>query len=105
MISGYAGKILFVDLSNKSIEEVVLPENTYREFIGGYGLGIRILYEQMPPGADPLGPDNMLGFVTGALTATSVPGSGRYGVVTKSPLMKQLPGRQGDNPCLNPFFL
>jgi len=86
MFGGYAGKILFVDLSKGSIEEKALPEKTYREFIGGYGLGIRILYEQMKPGADPLGPENILGFVTGALTATSVPGSGRYGVVTKSPL-------------------
>jgi aldehyde:ferredoxin oxidoreductase len=86
MFGGYAGKILFVDLSKGLIEETVVPEKTYREFIGGYGLGIRILYEQMKPGADPLGPDNMLGFVTGALTGTSVPGSGRYGVVTKSPL-------------------
>ncbi|MBN2318901.1 MAG: aldehyde ferredoxin oxidoreductase family protein [Acidobacteria bacterium] len=86
MFGGYAGKILFVDLSKGSIEETVLPEKTYREFIGGYGLGIRILYERMEPGVDPLGPDNMLGFVAGALTGTSVPGSGRYGVVTKSPL-------------------
>jgi aldehyde:ferredoxin oxidoreductase len=86
MLCGYAGKILFVDLSEGSIEEKTLPEETYRQFIGGYGLGIRILYERMKPGADPLGPDNILGFVTGALTATSVPGSGRYGVVTKSPL-------------------
>ena len=86
MFGGYAGKMLFVDLSTGSIEETVLQEKMCREFIGGYGLGIRILYEQMKPGADPLGPDNMLGFVTGTLTATSVPGSGRYGVVTKSPL-------------------
>ncbi len=86
MFGGYAGKILIVDLSVGSIEETVLPEKTYREFIGGYGLGIRMLYERMPPGADPLGPDNMLGFVAGVLTGTSVPGSGRYGVVTKSPL-------------------
>ena len=86
MLGGYAGKILFVDLSNSSISEEELPENLCREFIGGYGLGIRILYERMKPRVDPLSGDNMLGFVTGALTATSVPGSGRYGVVTKSPL-------------------
>ncbi|MBN2243486.1 MAG: aldehyde ferredoxin oxidoreductase family protein [Acidobacteria bacterium] len=86
MFGGYAGKILFIDLSKGSIEETDVPEKTYREFIGGYGLGIRTLYERMKPGADPLGPENMLGFVAGALTGTSVPGSGRYGVVTKSPL-------------------
>jgi aldehyde:ferredoxin oxidoreductase len=86
MLCGYAGKVLFVDLGKGSIEESLISEQIYREFIGGYGLGIRILYERMKPRIDPLGPENMLGFVAGALTATSVPGSGRYGVVTKSPL-------------------
>ncbi len=86
MLGGYAGKMLFVNLSNGTMREAELPENLCREFVGGYGLGIRILYEQMKPHVDPLGEDNMLGFVTGALTGTSVPGSGRYGVVTKSPL-------------------
>ena len=86
MLGGYAGKMLFVDLSKDSMKEVEWPEQIYREFIGGYGIGIRVLYEQMKGRVDPLGEDNMLGFVTGALTATSVPGSGRYGVVTKSPL-------------------
>ena len=86
MRCGYAGKVLFVDLGNDSIKEAEMPEKTYREFIGGYGLGIRVLYEQMKPRVDPLGRDNILGFVAGSLTGTSVPGSGRYGVVTKSPL-------------------
>ena len=86
MLGGYAGKILFVDLSKGSITEEALPESLYRDFIGGYGIGIRILYEKMKPRVDPFGEENMLGIVTGVLTATSVPGSGRYGVVTKSPM-------------------
>ncbi len=86
MLGGYAGKMLFVDLSKGSIHEEALPEKTYREFIGGYGLGIRVLYERIKPGAASLGEENILGIVTGVLTATSVPGSGRYGVVTKSPM-------------------
>jgi aldehyde:ferredoxin oxidoreductase len=86
MLGGYAGKILFVDLSKGSIREELLPEPVYRQFVGGYGLGIRILYEKMKARVAPLGEENMLGIVTGVLTATSVPGSGRYGVVTKSPL-------------------
>ncbi|GAG86869.1 unnamed protein product, partial [marine sediment metagenome] len=49
-------------------------------------LGVRILYEHIKPKADPLGPENILGFVTGPLTATPTPGSGRYMVVTESPL-------------------
>ncbi len=86
MLGGYAGKMLFVDLNKGSIQESLLPERWCREFIGGYGIGIRMLYEQMKPRVDPLGGDSILGFVTGALTGTSVPGSGRYGVVAKSPL-------------------
>ena len=86
MLGGYAGKILFVDLSKGKITEESVPESIYRDFIGGIGLGARILYERMKPKADPLGPDNMLGFVTGPLTGTTATPSGRYMVVTKSPL-------------------
>ena len=84
---GYAGQIMWVDLNKGTIQEEKVPESIYRNFIGANGLGIRFLYERMKPGIDPLGPDNILGFVTGVLTATSVPGAGRYTVVTKSPLM------------------
>ena len=86
MFGGYTGKVLFVDLTKGIIEEEKVPEKIYRDFIGGYGLGIRILYERIKPKIHPLGPENMLGFITGPLTATPVPGSGRYMVVTKSPL-------------------
>jgi aldehyde:ferredoxin oxidoreductase len=86
MLSGYAGKILMVDLTSGEIEEESPSEDIYRDFIGGTGLGVRVLYERVKPKADPLGPGNILGFVTGPLTATAVPGSGRFTVVTKSPL-------------------
>jgi aldehyde:ferredoxin oxidoreductase len=84
--SCYAGKVLFVDLTRATIQEEKVPEQIYREFIGGNGLGIRMLYEKMKPKTDPLGPDSMLGFVVGALTGTPVPGSGRHMIVAKSPL-------------------
>jgi len=86
MLGGYTGKILFVDLTTGTVKEETPPEKIYRDFIGGTGLGVRILYEHMKPKADPLGPGNMLGFVTGPLTGTPTPGSGRFTVVTKSPL-------------------
>jgi len=88
MPGGYTGRILFVNLTEGAISSKSPPEETYRHFIGGTGLGVRILYESMRPGTDPLGPDNVLGFVTGPLTGTSVPGSGRFTVVTKSPLTR-----------------
>lgn len=83
---GYAGKLLFVDLTAGMISEEAPDESFYRSCIGGTGLGARILVDRMKPGADPLGPDNMLGFVTGPLTATGVYGGGRFMVATKSPL-------------------
>ncbi len=86
MKGGYCGKILFVELSEGKIEELKPSEETYRKFIGGTGLGVRFLYEKMKPGSNPLGNENILGFVTGPLTGTSAPGSGRFTVVCKSPL-------------------
>ena len=80
------GQVLFVDLTSGSIQGEILEEKLYREFLGGSGLGARILYERMKPKVDPLGPDNMLGFVAGLLTGTQVPTSARWVVVGKSPL-------------------
>lgn len=86
MSRGYIGKILFVELSSGNIQEESLDEKTCRDFIGGYGLGARIIYSRQKPGVDPLGPENTLGFLTGPLTGTPVPTGARYVVVGKSPL-------------------
>ncbi len=85
---GYIGKILFVDMTSGSIREEVFPEKFYRDFLGGYGLGVKILYERMRPDPDPLGPDNMIGFAPGILTATGAPMSSRYEVFARSPLTR-----------------
>jgi aldehyde:ferredoxin oxidoreductase len=70
MPNGYHGKILFIDLTSGSYYEESLPDKIYRDYIGGVGLGARILYERMKPGMDALGPDNILGFLPGLLTGT-----------------------------------
>ncbi len=81
------GKILFVDLSKGELKDEALDEKLCREFIGGYGIGARIIYNRQKAGVDPLGPDNILGFMTGPLTGTATPFGSRYGVVVgKSPL-------------------
>ena len=49
MVSGYNGKVLFIDLTTGAIKEESLPEKVYRDFIGGQGLGARILYERIKP--------------------------------------------------------
>jgi aldehyde:ferredoxin oxidoreductase len=83
---GYFGRILWVDLTSGAIEKQDIPEQFYKEYIGGYALGAKILFDHMPPKSDPLGPDNILGFLPGLFTGSSAPFSGRYMVVGKSPL-------------------
>ena len=86
MGNGYMGRILFVNLSSGTMQEEVLEEKMCRDFIGGYGIGARILYSRQKAGIDPMGPENMLGFISGPLTGTPVPTGVRYTVVAKSPL-------------------
>ena len=86
MAHGFMGKILWVDLSKKQIKEEVLDEKIGRDFLGGYGLGARILFSRQKAGVDPLGPEAILGMVTGILTGTDAMGGSRYVMVGKSPL-------------------
>ena len=86
MSRGYMGRNLWVDLSGKKLNDEALDEKLCRLYIGGYGLGARILFSRQKAGVDPLGPDNILGFVTGMLTGTPAISSSRYVVVGKSPL-------------------
>lgn len=95
MPNGYWGKVLFVNLSTEQIEAEMLPEAVYRQYLGGYGLGVHVLYERMPTGADPLGPENIIGFLPGLLTGSGAPFSGRFMVVARSPLT----GAWGDANC------
>ena len=86
MPNGYAGKLLFVDLSTGDIQSETPDESLYRDFIGCYGVGARILYSRMRAGVDPLGPKNMLGLLNGVLTGTTAVMGSRFQVVGKSPL-------------------
>jgi aldehyde:ferredoxin oxidoreductase len=94
-VNGYMGKILFIDLTDKTTKEQEPDEQTYRQYIGGYGLGARILFERLKPGIDPLGPENMIGFVSGLFNGTKAHAAGRFHVVSKSPLT----GGWGDSSC------
>jgi len=86
MATGYMGKILFVDLSKGELKDEALDEKLCRDFIGGYGIGARIIYSRQKGGVDPLGPENFLGFVTGPLTGTPATMGCRYIAVGKTPL-------------------
>jgi len=83
---GYVGKILRIDLTRGRVSEESLKEDDCRMLLGGSGLATKYLFDEVPRGADPLGPDNELIFMTGPLTGTESPSAGRYCVVTKSPL-------------------
>ncbi len=86
MAGGYMGRSLMVDLSSGKVEEFCPEEKLLRDFIGGYGVGVRLLYQWQKPGTDPLGTDNIIGFATGPLTGSPALVGSRYTVVAKSPL-------------------
>jgi aldehyde:ferredoxin oxidoreductase len=86
MIPGTMGKLLFVDLTTGTITIEEPDDSLYKDFIGGYGIGAKILYNRMKPKADALGPDNILGLLAGPLCGTPVPTGARYTAVGKSPI-------------------
>lgn len=86
MSRGYMGKILNVNLTTGSLDEDALDEKQCRDWIGGYGLGVRWLFDQIPAKIDPLGPQNVLGLLTGPLTGTPCITGNRWVAVCKSPL-------------------
>lgn len=95
MSFGYMGKILLVDLGSGELKERSVPDEVYEKYLSGMGLAARLLYDMIPAGADPLGPDNVLGFVSGLLTGTGSLFTGRWMVTGKSPLT----GTWGDANC------
>jgi len=86
MPGGYMGRFLRVDLARRRIADETFPEATLRAYIGGSGLGSRLLFDETAADADPLGPENRLMFLTGPLAGITIPTSGRHAVVAKSPL-------------------
>ncbi|MFX1260106.1 MAG: aldehyde ferredoxin oxidoreductase N-terminal domain-containing protein [Promethearchaeota archaeon] len=88
METGFFGKILWINLSEVTFKEETLPEMMYRQYLGGYGLGIKLIYENTPAKVNPLIPKSIFGFFPGLLTGTAAPFSGRYMVVGKSPLTR-----------------
>ncbi len=84
-MNGCFGKYLLVDLTRGSLDEYDIPEQWQQLHIGGRGIGTRILLRELPRGADPLGPENILIFATGPFQGTGIAGGGRHAVIGKSP--------------------
>lgn len=85
-MKGYAGQILRVNLTTKEVKREKLDENLARMHLGGRGLATRIVYDEVPVNADPLGPENKLIMASGPLSGTRVIASGKTSFVAKSPL-------------------
>lgn len=83
---GWIGRALTVDLRTGRIEAWAPGEELLASYLGGRGLGVRLVADRLPAGVDPLGPANVLVFAVGPLTSTAAPTAGRFSVITKSPL-------------------
>jgi len=95
MPDGYNGKILHIDLTSGEMTVETPPAAFYRQFMGGSALNMYYLLKQMPVGADPLGPDNILALSVGVTTGAPVSGQSRMTATAKSPLT----GAIGDAQC------
>jgi aldehyde:ferredoxin oxidoreductase len=83
---GYTGKTACIDLTSRKVEVTKTDPELVRIFMGGAGFGIKLLYDNVKPGIDPLGSDNILVFAPGPLTGTVAPCTSRITVTGRSPL-------------------
>jgi aldehyde:ferredoxin oxidoreductase len=83
---GTSNRILEVNLSLRQYKEFQVTDEDRRMYLGGKGLGLKLLFDRLQPGIDPLGEDNYLAFMMGVLMGTGAPCSGRFAALTKSPL-------------------
>ena len=86
MIHGVGGHNIWVDLTKGLVEKRPLREDLVKKYLLGAGYLSKILYDEIPADADPLGPENVLGFATGTLTGSMFPQASRHVVAALSPL-------------------
>jgi aldehyde:ferredoxin oxidoreductase len=85
-IRGTSNRVLEVNLTQKDVKEIQVHEKDRKMYLGAKGLGLKLLYDRLIPGIDPLGEDNYLAFMMGVFMGTGAPCSGRFAALTKSPL-------------------
>ncbi len=83
---GYVGRLAIVNLSAGCVKEEALEEETAKKWVGGAGLGAKVLLEEVPPGVEWDDPENRLVLTAGPLSGTLVFGSGTFNVATKGPM-------------------
>ncbi len=84
-MDGWAGKTVYVNLDTESVNVIRTDEKLIRNYLGGRGLGVRLLSELADPDIDPLSPVNPLIFTSGPLTGLAPMASGAV-LTSKSPL-------------------
>ena len=84
-LGGYIGKVLRVNLTNGVSKVSDLERALITGFLGGRGFNAKRLYDEIPPGTNPLSPENKLYFATGPLVGTSFPTASRFNISAKSP--------------------
>ncbi|MEM2680856.1 MAG: aldehyde ferredoxin oxidoreductase family protein [Candidatus Bathyarchaeia archaeon] len=95
VLYSYAGKILRVNLSTKTIKTEDTKKDIAQLLLGGNGYAAKILWDELKPGIDPLSPENKIVLMTGPITGTGAPGSGFWEACFKSPLT----GVWGESAC------
>ncbi len=95
MPNGYNGKILHVDLTNGALTVEEPNEAFYRKYMGGSAMGMYYILRDMPKGADPVGPDNVLTLMTGVTTGAAISGQSRINANAKSPISGGIGDSQG----------
>lgn len=83
-LNGWAGKILRINLTNGKIDRIN-TEQYVPKYVGGLGIGLKIMWDEVADDVKPLEPENKLIFMVGPLTGTLSPSSGRLTAVSKSP--------------------
>lgn len=86
MPNGYNGRILHVDLTNGTLTIEEPDEAFYRKYLGGSAMGMHYILHEMPKGADPVGPENVLTLMTGVTTGATISGQSRINANAKSPI-------------------
>ncbi|UCF84625.1 MAG: aldehyde ferredoxin oxidoreductase family protein [Desulfobacteraceae bacterium] len=84
-MKGFFNRILSINVSDQSYHVDPIDDSILEKCLGGKGLSTYLLLKHNPPGVDPLGPENRLILATGPVSGTSIWGSCRYGIYTKSP--------------------
>lgn len=85
-MSSYSGKLIRLNLTSRQSRVEEIPKEWMREYLGGRGIGVRYLYEELKPGVEPLSAENKVILMMGPLGATTAMSVSRMALVTKSPL-------------------